>query len=233
MIYALATDRKTFNTQDILEYIVDHPDNHPESGRPISTRYGDYAFFKTHHKMVCDYQGNQIDTRFFIYVYRNPLDVFVSYLNYIYINRADLQIYYDLPLVSVQEHIERGTIRHFFSMFLTVGNISPGADQAGSWWDSIRRWHDLKARYGAFIFMLKYEDAMEDPLNTFSPLAEFLNSNVSVEEALERTNYNFPKDGNFFWKMSNNYYKEYLPDELIEEYKYYYGAELKDIGYEI
>lgn len=223
------------DVQKIIEQdIPGHPNFDPESGQEFATTQGKLKFFKSHSAAVVEsYGGRRLDTRFYCYIMRHPLDVFLSYLNFLHHYRHELQWAYSIPLVSVDEHIETGSIEYFFGMFLAVGNISPGIDNAGSWWLSVEYWLRLKRDYDPFIFLLKYEDCVLDTERALQPLANFIGDDCNLIEAIKWNNIMFPKDGGFFWRMERGYYKEVLPPRLIEQFEAVHGSKLKELGYNI
>jgi hypothetical protein len=221
--------------QTIIEKAIpDHPDFDPESGSDFLTTNGEMKFFKSHAPTVVqNYMGRALDTRFYCYIMRHPLDVFLSYLNFLHHYREGLQWAYSVPLVSVDEHIRTGTIDYFFGMFLAVGNISPGIDSAGNWWHSVEYWRNLKQEYEPFIFLLRYEDCVLDTKRALQPMADFIGNGCNLCEAIKWNNVMFPKDGGFFWQMSQGYYKRILPTRLIEQFELVHGSKLRDFGYEV
>ncbi|WP_267554398.1 sulfotransferase domain-containing protein [Rhizobium rhizogenes] len=221
------------NIQKAIEAAIPgHPDFDPESGRVFGTTQGEFKFFKSHSPFVVEsYKGRPLDTRFYCYIMRHPLDVFLSYLNFLHHYRSSLQWAYSIPLLSVDEHIRSGSMDYFFGMFLAVGNISPGIDSAGSWWTSAENWQLLKKKYEDFIFILKYEDCVSNPERGFAPLANFVGNDCSLPKALEWNRVMFPQDGGFFWKMESGYYTEVLPRSLIESFNAVHGEKLRELGY--
>jgi len=213
-------------------YIPGHPEKDPESGRSFNISKGEFKIFKTHHPTVIQqFNDRVLDTRFYCYVVRHPLDVFLSYLNYLHFNRDALQWAYSLPLLSVDDHVRTGTINDFLGMFMACGTIST-IDGAGSWFSSIRYWMNIKREYNDFVFVVKYEDCVADPVSGFSEVANFVGGS-SIEEALEWCSKTYPKDGGFFWKMRPEYYKEILPKYEIIKFRDRMGKMLEELEFEV
>jgi hypothetical protein len=229
------TKDKTDETWNYLQKIVPlHPACDPESGASFETAYGKLRLFKTHSPSVVYHYGTrQLKTSFYFYVYRHPLDVFLSYLNYMFLHEDIYQRHFEIPLRPVSQLIENGSVELFMSLFIATGNMCNGSDMAGSWWKSMEYWRIMKTEYSDFVYLFKYEDLIVDPVKAFGPLRNFLPVDADILKAVAWANNMFPKDNEFFWQMRSNYYAEMLPVDLVRKFDQIHGDRLRAFGYTV
>lgn len=173
--------------------------------------------------------GERCHTRRFIYIYRNPLDVFLSYVNYLF------SVELTIPGSVDQSGIEY--VRQYFSV--CDGDMPRGLDElAGDRLDAAFErfvadgltfrlieggyFENLESYFSNLnddSLILRYEDMCDDPIASLRkalvclryPLDEdLLNAAIGGAEKLTA------HDGKFFNKRRAFYYREYLSPRVIE-----------------
>ena len=113
--------------------------------------------YKCHDSnIVYDIEGEFLDTRYYFYISRHPLDVFFSYMKFMHYKSA-YQDRFILPLLSVDELVENGSIRYFLDTFLNTGRLDIEHREVGSWWSTTTYWMQMAERHSNIIY-IRYED---------------------------------------------------------------------------
>lgn len=202
-------------------------------GEPVSIGEKSFRFYKSHGRQeVTMLQGQQMANDGIIYVMRHPLDVFLSYLNYLSDNVKGAHRY-RIPCSSVEDVIARGDLDIFFSVFLAFGTLAPGFEDAGSWFENVAYWTG-RAAHDKRVIVIRYEDMHRDLMEALKPVATLLKVDIKylapgVEFARERTRL----DGRFFWKQKVNNYKDLIPSELISRFDRHHGDLVRHLGYSL
>ena len=118
------------------------------------------TFYKSHSKtLVNRYFDLDLPTTHVLYIYRNPLDIFCSYLNYLLRDPTASKGSFAFPdnkyPKSVESSKENGFLDLAFSSFLLFGTLQPNFDICGSWLDHYRLW--IKGNYDVKIHLISYE----------------------------------------------------------------------------
>ncbi|HMP08672.1 MAG TPA: sulfotransferase domain-containing protein, partial [Lacipirellulaceae bacterium] len=122
-----------------------------------------FIFLKTHNALVV-HDGVPLHTPKYtaggVYIVRNPLDVAISY----------------------SHHLDR-TIDDTIEIMGSIGFTSPTNDKAvfqiqGSWSENVYSW---TKRPNAALHVMRYEDMIDQPFESFGELAEFLQLPVDPE----------------------------------------------------
>lgn len=140
----------------------------------IMENAGGLAFVKTHHALVMDRKKPTINfdvTAGAIYIVRNPLDVAISFSHHMN--------------ASIDEAIEQMALKD---------SETPVSAQAvyevyGSWSQHVESWTRKPHRT---ILVMRYEDMLDNPNETFSTLARHLRlpaSKEQVERAIELSSF--------------------------------------------
>ena len=188
-----------------------------------------FSFYKAHSKKInSKFHGVPLTHKAVIYIIRNPLDVFLSYLNYM-LRIADNSSY-SIKYNSFEDVIAQDDIDLFFKSFCLFGTIDPKFIDAGSWIENVDYW--LFGKHDFPVIVLRYEKMLEDPFNEFSKLGELLNfSDDDLKRSLSTADEKTQIDGNFFWKRNHGGYKEYLSDYQIKYFKGKHYNILEKTGY--
>ncbi|WP_262692929.1 sulfotransferase [Kordiimonas aestuarii] len=191
-----------------------------------------YLFYKSHSWYeITQSRGHSFENDVIIHIRRNPLDVFVSHLNYLSGNLHDAA---PVKFKDVDDCTKSGLIDHYFGAFLTLGQIDPrGFGGQGTYFGS-NLWWTTQANESQQkrIFSVRYEDLLEDFTATLGPAwtACGLPENrlkISADTIKQR----IQPDGKFYWKMQRGNYLEYLDRNKIEDFVKYHRDELARLDY--
>ncbi|MEE3627373.1 sulfotransferase domain-containing protein [Nitrospirillum sp. BR 11752] len=215
---------------------VDAPDIHTESyndRRIFRINDEDWSLYKSHGKSpVYAIKGEDINTDIYIYILRHPLDVFLSHLNYAYIEKSGFQDRMYIDIDTVQNLKRSRNLKYFFSSFMLHGTIDPTFVEAGSWFESAENWTDLSNKHDN-VFLIRYEDLCRNPLVALSTLKRCLpwSSDDIVTSSLFAANASSPKDGKFNWQQRPGYFEKMLPKEMQSEFFSVHGERAMRHGY--
>jgi hypothetical protein len=136
----------------------------PQVQAAIAALAPSFVFVKTHHRLGIHLGTPTINmavTAGAIYAVRNPLDVVVSYSEF-------LQTGIDVAISTMQE-----------PGFMFAGSTNGPYQACGSWNEHVGSWtvrpHDR-------IHVVRYEDMLEAPFEAFSGIARFLHANASDDQ---------------------------------------------------
>ena len=196
---------------------------------PIEIRGEDICFVKHHARL----QNQHVPISGVIYMYRHPLAVFVSSLNYMGIrNRTDAFI--NGVVKSVDQIVRDGEMDFYFDRFMQMGGweFYRFDKQTGTWFDHFNYWQSVSRSMDSF-YALQYEKMLVNPLDEFlQVVTELLGKSESeLRSALILADENTQVDGKFFWKRKAETYREYLLEEQISSFENKYRDTLMRMGY--
>ncbi|MFD2172940.1 sulfotransferase domain-containing protein [Rhodobacter lacus] len=197
---------------------------------PLSNaqEFNGLRFFKHHGgRNYKSWNGQKLDTTNVIHIRRNPLDVFVSYLNFLSDNVTGKA---PIKFSSVDDIRGTDLFDLYFSTFITTGHVSAGfADVTGSYFQNNTFWMNQTE---VPAILLKYEDLVSDPIATLEPVKQLLGiDDALIASAVEEAAAVTKPDGKFFWKQQEKNYLNYLSQEQIDLFVKYRGAESEAMGY--
>lgn len=204
------------------------PDLHNQQLSEAHTFNG-HRFFKLHAGYnVKHWRDQKLDTTQVVHIRRNPLDVFVSYLNFISDNVTGTA---PIKFSSVEEIHGTDLFDLYFDTFVTTGHVAlEFAQTTGSYFDHNNFW---MTQSEVPAILLKYEDLLADTQTALAPLRDFLGiDDATLSSALRETSTATKPDGKFFWKQKKNNYLDYLTDRQIDLFVKYRGEECRALGYE-
>ncbi|MDO6617614.1 sulfotransferase domain-containing protein [Shewanella sp. 6_MG-2023] len=219
------------NTFD-LNVNTDVPDVHQqkENTKELMAKVSladDTYFYKSH---LLDNQTMNPDK--IIYIYRHPLDVFFSSLNYFYI-RENVKNFKDEKLKSVEQIYKDGEMPYYFDAF----NDNLGKEYyRGLLGDASDYSNYVKsALSNPKIIKIRYEDLVDNPESTFKNLLGQISPDFEVQlpeslfEDVNAVTKNSKKA--FFWKAGKETYKEFLSTKQIELFNDKHHDLLQALGY--
>ncbi|HWU03319.1 MAG TPA: sulfotransferase domain-containing protein [Novosphingobium sp.] len=146
----------------------------PHANRAIAQSTDGLVFVKTHNALVAHLGTPMIDmsvTAGAVYVTRNPLDVAISYARFM-----NVSIDHAITLMNTDGALVESKADHAY-------------EYRGSWREHVGSWTRKPARQ---LHVMRYEDMLEKPFETFSRLAGFLRLSVSkaqIEAAIAATSF--------------------------------------------
>ncbi|MEM0942402.1 MAG: sulfotransferase domain-containing protein [Pseudomonadota bacterium] len=199
---------------------------------PVTLGGQRYAFYKTHRMAPLEtYGGEALVTERSIVIHRHPLDVFVSYLNFISgkVERISERVT-GFEVGSVEE-IDPATLERLFSRWIAEGSLRAEKNAFGGWHE---HWaaHRARAAAGEAVLFIRYEDLHRDFAATAGRLFAFLEvDGVDIAHVQEVADRMTAQDGGFFWKRQTGTHKAFLSAEQIARFERVYGSELAEMGY--
>jgi hypothetical protein len=198
-------------------------------------------FFKSHAcHMVGKHANQAVRHAAIIYIMRHPLDVFLSYLNYL---REDvfgkgIPMPNLVSIKSVEDLIESGEIEIFLDAFILYGTPRPSFAAAGSWFENAEYFWGkqsvIQEGEAVPVIGLRYEDMVLDPLKALEPVRNFFSVSGGVfEQKLQVAARKTRVNGAFYWKQRPGLYREMLPANLIEKFARYHEERTAKFGYRI
>ncbi|MBT8457355.1 MAG: hypothetical protein HKO95_09915 [Rhodobacteraceae bacterium] len=204
------------------------PDLHKQAFA-ASHEFKGMRFFKSHSgsNLVVSGRGEHLGTTNVIHIRRNPLDVFVSYLNYISDN---VQRAAPIGFESVETIHGTQLFDLYFHTFVTAGHLSLGfAHETGSYFEHNRFWLEQDE---VPVVHLRYEDMLHAPLEALEEVRGLIGlDEAEMARAVHGAADLTQQDGKFFWKQEEGNYLNYLSQEQIELFLAYRGKDCLALGY--
>ena len=215
------------------DYQVFIPDIHQKSiPCKLSEHAGNHYFcYKSHTPdYIKKYNGLDFETNIVLHIRRNPLDLFLSQMNFISNNTSSAAA---IPFNNVVEIRDSKLLEYYFGCFMVAGTAQPTFLASGTYFSNNINWMNRAEQYPHLnIICIRYEDLIDDPVNTLLPVVTQLGFGAdTLREAFASVAQEFQRDGKFYWKMGKNYYREYLKDEWINDFIRYRAPELERLGY--
>lgn len=224
---------------------------------------GPFSVLKTHSAFSDTAQphyfaGIELKTAGFVHIYRNPLDVLLSYIGFTRIEyQANSQndsyrraLFIDLLgfekafeyedwLAMSLDHIPQENLDHALNVFsenaLSISTLTP---MSGSWIENTRSWISAGATVPGYS--IRYEDCLEDSKHILNLASMFVFGQDEVARALAHVNKN-AKDASestdkyrsiFFSKLSSYYFSSYFSKDAIRNFCAKNEVVLAEFGYQ-
>tara|TARA_R100001369_G_scaffold92846_1_gene140355 strand:- start:2652 stop:3437 length:786 start_codon:yes stop_codon:yes gene_type:complete len=195
----------------------------------LETNQRKYYFYKSHTYYPIKLPEKVASfSRFYIYIVRNPLDVFCSYINYV---SGNLGKKADIPVSSIEGAVESGTLDVYLKSFFLFGQIQPHFfSKTSSWYENAESWMDRSEKLDN-VFFVYYEDLVS---GNFDSLVSALVS-IGLDEGKVRRICNIfinePLDGKFIFKKTPYSFLDYLTHRQVEEFLVVRGEILRKLNY--
>lgn len=186
-------------------------------------------FFKHHAgRNLKMWQGQKLETDHVIHIRRNPLDVFMSYLNFISDNVTGTA---PIRFPSVEAIHGTDLFDLYFHTFIVTGQFSVVfGHTTRSYFDHNQFW---LTQTEVPVTHLRYEDMLDDPLTAMAPVAKLIGvDDETMSNALAKAAEKTKPNGKFFWKQQAKNYVNYLSDAQIEQFLKYRGEDSAALGYD-
>lgn len=219
----------------MAEYVVDTHMGQRIGERPWRFADRTWCFYKSHNKTPHVPDGDRlIRPDRVIYIYRHPLDVFTSYLNFLSGNVTALsQKVFGFTFDRVED-LTPAQLNHLFNRFTTHGTFDPRpANPFGSLFDSIDSFTALRAA-GHPVHILRYEDLIADFDSCVQAICTFLDVPLAPGD-LDRirtvADGLTAGDGKFFWKRKAGTHRDYLTASQIDTFWQRHHDRMTALGY--
>ncbi len=215
-----------------IESIPSFNKEYPKKGPLHNFRGGEVQVVKTHfvpgggrlEKCSAEMVG-------VISIYRHPLDVLLSAINYAKITQKDSYFKGGMPK-TVEEIIEAQEIYFYIDKFLEDDGVSIYRNASGKWSEYQKKW-DEAAKNVPYL-RLCYEDMVANTKDSIDAIKDFLGVSdelVSSDKILSESEEKTSLNGKFFWKKRANNYKEMLPSDAIRYFHESYKEKMDHLGY--
>jgi len=182
----------------------------PSDGVHFPTAIGNVLFLKTHWRQPKD----GIQCAGGVYLHRHPVDVFLSAMNYMFINSKNVpgfaRYFHDEPQ-SVEELARTGELQSYLDRFVSDRGLTPMRETSGSWIDNVNGWIGRAERDD--ILVLSYDSLIADLNGSMTSILERAGVKVSaerLEKGLVSTRAATKRDGGFFWRASPDTKSEFF-----------------------
>jgi len=210
------------------------------SGKETSFRSTSPRIYKTHDRLVSNIaEGREIDHVAYIYIIRHPLDVFLSYANYLAllpedIRRPDLRPGpwpFSIKRAPVEELAANGGLTALLGAFIAFGTLSPNFQSPGSWFSHAETWAQRDGNPP--VLRLRYEDLVCRGAAAFTEIGDWFGyDNASVEAAFNATSIDTQQDDKFYWRQKAFGYQDILTPDQINLFEKAHGNAARRLGYE-
>ncbi|MEI4232528.1 sulfotransferase domain-containing protein [Roseovarius sp. D22-M7] len=204
------------------------PDTHRESFSDAERLRGAY-FYKYHGRDLRPFHHMPIRTSHVIHIRRNPLDVFLSYLNYL----SD-KVTGNAPVRFPSVEAIAGTplFDAYFSTFVITGHLTRLVAVTGDYFDHNATWL-ARSQSDSQICCLRYEDMLQDPVATLSFLQDWIGvDEASLASMVQAAEHTTRKDNRFFWRKQERNFLNFLSPGQIAFFLEYRGAQAEQLGYD-
>lgn len=219
----------------MAEYVIDTHMGQTIGKRPWMFDGKTWCFYKSHNKTPEVFEGDQvIQPDLILYIYRHPLDIFTSYLNYLSGNVTALsQKVFGFSFDKVED-LTPAQLDHLFKRFTEHGTFDPREESPfGSIFESYDNFTALRDA-GAPVHVLRYEDLIDDFDAAVTAICTFLQVRIepgdiesirSISEGLTAG------DGKFFWKRQVGTHQTYLTDSQVHAFWLKHHIRMAAMGY--
>ncbi len=193
----------------------------------------DWYFYKSHRKDVLEeHQGEAFKTDRILYIYRHPLDVFMSYLNFVSKNVSP-KAGESLPVqVSSVEELTPEELETLFAIFVEHGTLFPRNVAFGSLFEHVANFRARAEKNGDTLIM-RYEDLYDDFEGVVQGMCDFLGlEDVNIAKAYRVADRRTKQNGKFFWKRQKENFRNYLSDEQVTRFVTKWADEMQALGYD-
>jgi len=209
------------------------PDSHRQGivEDPIDFKGRTYYIYKSHYnKELRRKAGIKFRNDLIIHIRRNPLDVFLSYLNYISGNVTNSA---PAKFKSVEDILGTQLFEAYFHAWALSGILQPNFQPAGNWFQANKFWLDqTETKDKPAVVSIRYEDLFDQPVETLSFLKDWFDvTDKDITQALTNADAQTSQDGKFFWRRKANSFADMLSDEQIDFFLKCRGAEVEALGY--
>lgn len=192
-----------------------------------------WYFYKSHrNEVITEHKDQVFSTDQIIYIYRHPLDVFVSYLNFVSRN-VGAQAGESLPVKFDRvEDLTPDEMETLFAIFLEHATMFPQNQAFGGVFQHVRRFRDLQASGTIPVHILRYEDLSDKFGFEVRKICAFLEvEKIHIPTVFRAADDRTQQNGKFFWRRQKENFRNFLGEEQIARFEAAYRDEMVDLGY--
>jgi hypothetical protein len=191
-----------------------------------------WYFYKSHFKaLMTEDHGAPLQTDRVIHIRRHPLDVFLSYLNFVSKNvspTAGRGLPFEFDRV---EDLSAAEMEALFEIFLQHGTLIPANRAFGTVFEHAAAFRAL-ARETGKVHMLRYEDLLDDFAAAVASICDFLGfRGVDLDAAYRLADRRTQQDGRFFWRRRKETFRDFLTEGQIARFHQRWHDQMVELGY--
>jgi hypothetical protein len=200
-----------------------------------------FSFYRSHSqhpwspltKKDVDMDDSASNRHKVFYIYRNPLDVFLSSLNWIGNVEGMAKYFIDSQVRTVDELVASGDLKHYFSAFMCHMTLQPEFQDAGRWDYNVIEWLQAKEA-GYDVTLIRYEDIFSNAASALLPIFSCMGVDEdSLLTAIHEFDLRHPRDGKFFWSKKSGMHKDLIPSNMRHEFQSRYSDCLSRLGFRL
>ncbi|GAN22171.1 sulfotransferase domain protein [Legionella pneumophila] len=165
-----------------------------------------------------------------ITIYRHPLDILLSAINYAKLkNREDY--FKNGKIKAVENIIEDNEITYYVDKFIANDGVEY-LHFAGKWSEYQKKWNDFGKQVP--YLDLCYEHMVADPKKMVASIFNFFgidHDDTIIDSVIEKAEIRTKLNGGFFWKKRAYNFKQMLPQNIIDYFYCHYEDQLNYLGY--
>lgn len=214
------------------KYVTDSHYDTKITENPWEFEGKDWYFYKSHHKnILSEHMGEELKTDKIVYIYRHPLDVFLSYLNFVSSNvspKLGKQLGFQFESVDDLSETE---LHQLFRLWCGNLTLFPQNKTFGTIFENIHNFKNLEKK-GESVHVVRYEDLQDDFKNTAKGIFKFLGlKGIDVDAVFSDADSRTKQNGKFFWKRSARNYENYLSEDQIQAFMLLHKKDMSRLGY--
>ncbi len=200
---------------------------------PWSFQGTDWYFYKSHHaQLLTTDQNDPLVTDKVVHIYRHPLDVFMSYLNFVSRNvspKAGKALPFQFDKV---EDLTPEQLETLFAIFVEHATLVPQNKVFGNVFTHVSNFRKLGEEQLP-VYQIRYEDLYDNFEGVVSGMCDFLGlENVDMNTVYRTADRRTKQNGKFFWKRQKENFRNFLTDEQVTRFVTRWGDEMAALGYD-
>ena len=203
----------------------------PESGK-FTVEGVSFQFLKTHmHPENARFRSVEGKYDSCISIYRHPLDVLLSSLNYAKL-KEHRPSFIDGRVKSVEQVISDGEMKYYIDQFMDTDGFPWFEGQSGKFSLYQRRWRAQVPKIR--LLEIRYEDFVADPHHAVAGVNAFLGAGAdaaTIDRVVKKTDAGTLVDGKFYWSRRSYNFEKLLPRELSDYFCDGYRSTLNELHY--
>ena len=226
-------DKDTYPFKELIaSSIPDLTYQYKNETRKVKSNIGYLSLLKTHRYEIPFQENEEIETVGFVYLYRHPLDVFLSAMNYKFI-KNDSQFFNGGKPKSVDDLKASDELNYYVDKFINNDlKLEIWGKNSKTYLDHIEYWLNVSTVSNENKIIIRYEDLLE---NTFQEIIKFKSlfeiTDNEIKKAIAYANKQTSDGNRFFWRKQSKNYQKYIDKKYVDKFNEKYRETLEILGY--